>query len=153
MEYIRNVSENEIILSFLQGEYKSNRFSGNLREIMTDLSVSETLLLQADLNNKKENALRREMMARHRGYPDKDLFENFPLVANLRLQPFGQRVYRLYAYAVQTAGNFIPRISTELAACVDFGEYDLQCRNPFLGVNIRRDTAPVVLYRTATVRV
>ena len=78
MEYVRAASENEIILVFLQGEYKSYRFSENLRKIMTELSAPDSLILQADLNNEEENTLRRKILARHRGYPDKDLFENFP---------------------------------------------------------------------------
>ena len=78
MEYIREASEAEMILAFLQGEYESNRFSENLRKIMMELSASDTLIFQADLNNAEENALRREILARHRGYPDQDMFENFP---------------------------------------------------------------------------
>jgi len=78
MEYIREASEAEMILVFLQGEYKSNRFSENLQKIMAEMSVRDTLILQADLNSAEENALRREILARHRGYPDQDMFENFP---------------------------------------------------------------------------
>ena len=67
MKYIREATEAEMILVFLQGEYKSNRFSENLQKIMAELSVPDTLILEADLNSAEENALRREILARHRG--------------------------------------------------------------------------------------
>jgi len=77
LDYVREVSENEIILVFLQGEYKSDRFSENLRKIMMELSASDTLIFQADLNNAEEKTLQRKISECHRGYPAKDLFKVF----------------------------------------------------------------------------
>ncbi len=66
-------------------------------------------------------------------------------------QPFGKRVDRLDADAVQAARNFIARIAAELASGIDFGKHDFYRGNFFFGVRSRRNAAAVILYGTRTV--
>ena len=82
-----------------------------------------------------------------------DLAVDVAVLIDLRLQPFGERVDRLDADAVQTARNFIARVSAELTARVDLGKDDLHRRNALFGVDLGGDAAAVVLDRARTVHV
>lgn len=77
---IRKSNEAEVILDFLKGELKSNRFSENLENVLKELGLTENIILSADLNNKEENIKRLEIMHKFRGYPDEDMFNNFPKI-------------------------------------------------------------------------
>lgn len=88
MQYVREASEAEMILAFLQGEWQSQRFMGKLKQVMEELSASEELIVQGNLDSAEENALRREILARHRGYPNEDMFERFPEIAGWRYVRF-----------------------------------------------------------------
>ena len=79
------------------------------------------------------------------------LLIDVPVLKNLGLQPFRQRVYGLDADAVQAARHLIARIAAEFAARVDFGEYDLERGNPLLRVDIGRNTAAVIRNGAAAV--
>ena len=78
MEYIRDAGEAEMILAFLQGEIQSERFGEKLKQIMAEVGIDEDIVLQANLHNPEENVIRKQLLARHRGYPDRDMFERFP---------------------------------------------------------------------------
>ena len=82
MDYIRKATEAEMILAFLQGELRSNRFGETLKGIMEQTGVGEDILMRADLCNETENAIRRKLLALHRGYPDRDMFERFPQITD-----------------------------------------------------------------------
>lgn len=77
---VRESNESEVILEFLKGEIKSNRFSENLDSVLKELNVDKDIILSGDINNKEENIKRLEVMHRFRGYPDEDMFKNFPKI-------------------------------------------------------------------------
>ena len=78
MKRMRNASEEEMLLSFLQSEYRSARFGGDIVSALRSLGIDEAVITRGDPADEHENALRRRVMAVFRGYPDKEIFENFP---------------------------------------------------------------------------
>lgn len=75
---IRESNEAEVILEFLKGEINSNRFSENLNNVLKELNVDKSIIISGDINNKEENLKRLKIMHRFRGYPNEDMFNNFP---------------------------------------------------------------------------
>ena len=68
-----------MLLAFLQGEMKSERFSDDLHAALEATHANPSLITNADLRNREENALRREVMGAFRGYGrNEELFRNFP---------------------------------------------------------------------------
>lgn len=83
MNILRASSEEEMIAEFLKAEYRSERFSERIKEIMNELSFSESVILSADLNNAAENAARKKLLGEFRGYGlNRELFERFPAEIN-----------------------------------------------------------------------
>lgn len=80
MEKLRISSEAEMILEFLKGEIKSNRFNENLTETLNQLNLDSSIIENGNILNEKENLLRLKIMKIFRGYPDKELFKNFPKI-------------------------------------------------------------------------
>ena len=81
MRIIKQSDINEIVLSFLQGEIESERFSDDLNHALTKLNANKNIILKPDLNNEEENKLRADVLGEFRGYgKNEDLFENFPSV-------------------------------------------------------------------------
>ena len=80
MEKLRKSNENEMILEFLKGELNSNRFNKDLNDGLKKLDLDENIILNGNLNDDKENKLRLRIMKIYRGYPDEELFENFPKI-------------------------------------------------------------------------
>lgn len=80
METIRKTSEEEMILEFLKGELNSNRFNDKLKEVLSKLNLNTDIILNGDVSSEKENILRLKIMKLFRGYPDEELFENFPKI-------------------------------------------------------------------------
>ena len=79
MLYLREASEDEMILVFLKGEINSIRFQSQIHEVLHNLKMSVEIIDKADLNNLAENIKRREILKNFRGYKNNtDLFENFP---------------------------------------------------------------------------
>lgn len=79
MVYLRESSEDEMILEFLKGEIKSERFQNEIFEVLKKLEVSVDLIEKADLNRIDENLKRKEIMRSFRGYGGNiHLFKNFP---------------------------------------------------------------------------
>lgn len=78
MNVIRNSNENEMILEFLKGEIKSNRFNKDLYKVLNELNIDENIIVNGNINKDEENKLRLNIMNKYRGYPNKELFENFP---------------------------------------------------------------------------
>lgn len=90
MKKIRNSSENEMILEFLKGEITSRRFNEKLNNVLHELQYKKELILNGDLSNQQENAQRKNIMFKFRGYPTKELFENFPNIDNWDLVRFDE---------------------------------------------------------------
>lgn len=80
MRKIKDSSENEVMLSFLQGEYDSARFGDRLHKAMKTVGAKPEIILKGDVLNAEENELRREVMKEHRGSKVTDLFVNFPKI-------------------------------------------------------------------------
>lgn len=85
---VRQSNEAEVILEFLKGEIKSNRFSENLNGVLKELNLDDKIITCADLNNKEENLKRLEIMHKFRGYPNEDMFTNFPKITKWILCSF-----------------------------------------------------------------
>lgn len=80
MKNIRNSTEHEMILEFLKGELNSNRFNEKLIGIINKLNLNLDLINNGDVSNNNDNLSRLKIMKEYRGYPDKELFENFPKI-------------------------------------------------------------------------
>lgn len=92
MKKIRNSNENEMILSFLKGEFTSTRFNKKLNNSLKELGYKKEIILNGDLSNEDENDIRKNIMFHFRGYPTKELFENFPNIHTRDFQRIGEKV-------------------------------------------------------------
>ena len=82
MRKIKSSNENEMILEFLKGELNSNRFNDKLNDVIIKLNLDLDLITNGDIASDIENLSRLRIMKEYRGYPDKELFENFPKIDN-----------------------------------------------------------------------
>lgn len=80
MKKIRESSEAEMILEFLKGEINSKRFHKDLCNILSNMNLEETIINHGDITKEQENFQRLNIMKVFRGYPDDELFENFPKI-------------------------------------------------------------------------
>lgn len=78
MKILRSASEDEMLLAFLKGELRSERFSGELRAALSCVGAPEALVTSGDLSSAQENDARKAVMSAFRGYPDRDLFAEYP---------------------------------------------------------------------------
>lgn len=90
MKTIRDATEDEIILTFLNGEIHSERFSAKLNETIKQIKASKEIIINGNLTDKNENLLRKQILSLFRGYPDKELFDNFPAIIKWKFVQFGQ---------------------------------------------------------------
>ena len=88
MKKVRDSSESEMILTFLKGEITSQRFNEKLNNVLNELGYKKELILDGDFSNQNENVQRKNIMIKFRGYPTKELFENFPNIAHWDLVEF-----------------------------------------------------------------
>lgn len=80
MKKIRISSENEMILEFLKGEITSVRFNEKLNNVLNELGYEKKLIVNGNLFDKEENEKRKKVLSKFRGYPNKELFHNFPCI-------------------------------------------------------------------------
>ena len=78
MKIIRGASENEMILEFLKGEIDSKRFRSDLIGNMEKLGIDEKIIRSGSTDSDEENSLRKKLLGAFRGYPDREIFENYP---------------------------------------------------------------------------
>ena len=78
MQIIRSATQAEVVLSFLQGEFESSRFGDELRQVLDFFGFSHSLISNGDFCDTKQNDDRLKVFKKFRGFPDQDLFENFP---------------------------------------------------------------------------
>ena len=91
MIFIRKSSESEMIAEFLSDEYRSKRFSDDIKASMEKLKIPEQVITAPDITNDSENTLRKRVLGDFRGYGEnRELFENFPSIADWRLYRFEQ---------------------------------------------------------------
>jgi hypothetical protein len=79
MRVIRASSEDEMVAVFLRGELLSPRFAETVRCALARAGAGEDLVLNADLEDARENALRREILGTARGFGRREgVFGGFP---------------------------------------------------------------------------
>ena len=111
MKVIRKSNEDEIVLNFLKGELQSIRFNKDLIKTLEELNLSDEIITTANLNNEQENILRKEILAKFRGYgKNADLFENFPnitsyLLCEFSLEDLKDIFYINYSYWNELSNN------------------------------------------------
>lgn len=83
MIYLRDSSEDEMILEFLKGEIKSERFQDQIFDILNSQKVSVDIIEKANLNSLEENKIRKKILGIFRGYGcNTHMFENFPNISS-----------------------------------------------------------------------
>jgi len=88
MKKIRDSSEDEMILTFLQEEIQSERFKADIYKALQTTKIDASIITSGDLSNKSQNELRKKILGLFRGYPDKEIFENFPKIQRWELVEF-----------------------------------------------------------------
>jgi len=78
MKVIRESSEEEMLLEFLKGEIASERFRENIEASLIEAGAEKSIILNGDISDASQNEKRKLIMKYFRGYPDKDIFENYP---------------------------------------------------------------------------
>ncbi len=75
MKIIRNISEEEVVATFLKTELVSPRF----KHRYSNLSRKHIAMINnPNLKSKLENKYRSQLLSKTRGYPDRRIFTNFP---------------------------------------------------------------------------
>ncbi len=77
MRGFRPATESEVVLAFLRGELNSERFGDAIRQALVDAGGLQ-LVQNPHLESVNENQARARALARARGWPDLELFEDFP---------------------------------------------------------------------------
>ncbi len=73
------ISEDEMILEFLQAEIESSRFQKVLSEELKTQESDHSLIITPDLTDPKQNSLRKSIFKKYRDYENENgLFEGFP---------------------------------------------------------------------------
>jgi hypothetical protein len=78
MRIIRDVTEDEMVLAFLQGELDSPNYG-------ECLAPFTSVILSGDLTDDDSNDARRQALGRCRGYPNNALFAGFPQAVDWKL--------------------------------------------------------------------
>jgi hypothetical protein len=79
VELSEQTNENEMVAEFLRSDLLSQRFSEPLRKELTELGLSEELLLEPDVSDDTQNEERQLLLGRHRGWKTGEyLFADFP---------------------------------------------------------------------------
>jgi hypothetical protein len=131
MEIKEQVSEDEVIAEFLKGEINSKRFGKKILDILTKDKKEERILLNPNLENKKENLYRRKLLSKTRGFgKDKEIFENFPKDIIWKKAVFSKKELEKVKYIDYSYWNEISnksRLPKEAAKKINKGEkvYDV----------------------------
>ena len=79
MKIIKDIAENKFIATFLNTEISSERFGQDLKNIYQGMKIDPSIIKSPNLNDAKENILRKKILSKFRGYSEnRDLFEDFP---------------------------------------------------------------------------
>ncbi len=78
MRKIKQSNEDEMVLEFLKMEIDSDRYSEKILSVLLELNLDRKLIENGDKQSSNENALRKIVLGRFRGYPDSEIFERFP---------------------------------------------------------------------------
>jgi hypothetical protein len=78
LQVINEISEDEMIASFLIAEAESPRFKGMILKFAKDLGIKRSVIFKPNLASEAENKARKKILNAHRGYIGSALFEGFP---------------------------------------------------------------------------
>ena len=150
MKRINKITEEEMILEFLKGEYNSNRFNDDLKNALIKLNLNSDIISNGDITNKKENLERLKIMKEYRGYPDEELFENFPTIyewdyVKLSKEDIDKIYYIDYDYWNELSNNTSKPV--EAAKTINEGREIFKVSNqPFInGIKYVDNFPPVIL--------
>lgn len=91
MDIVRACTEAEMILSYLQAEFASERFSEQIVSTLNSLGLTSELINMPDLSDEVQNQQRRIVLGAYRGYgQNAHLFERFPQDIVWRLCRFSE---------------------------------------------------------------
>lgn len=109
-----------MISEFLRAEYLSERFSEQIKTEMSKLLIDEHIILSADIENVDENATRKKLLSKFRGYGlNREMFERFPTITAWSLCSFArddlEKIrYIDYSYWNElSAGTHLPMVAAE----------------------------------------
>ena len=111
MRKIRDTSEDEMIAVYLQAELNSTRFRADIEAYVRQERIDPRILHVPDWRNAQENALRRAILGRHRGYDrNEGYFQGFPADVRwervaLTREELEQVRYIEYDYWVELSGG------------------------------------------------
>lgn len=98
MKKIREATEDEIILVFLQEEIESERFCNDIKKILGLLKIDENIIRKGNPGNRNENEIRKRVLGLFRGYPDREIFENFPKMLKWEFVEFEDSDFEKFFY-------------------------------------------------------
>jgi hypothetical protein len=79
MRIVRESSEAEVLATFLRAELDSDRWRDTLRGLLEEAGEDEVVLKSPNIDDPRENALRAQLLERHRGWLSREgLFGDFP---------------------------------------------------------------------------
>jgi hypothetical protein len=79
MRHVEELSEHEMVATFLKAEVASTRFRKNILALLHRDHRDRSVIDQPDTTNKKENAYRARLLGKFRGYrQNRNLFASFP---------------------------------------------------------------------------
>lgn len=79
MKLGKRASVDEMIATFVRGEYDSARFGADYKVLLAGSGFDRTIIDQPDVSDARQNKVRRLMLRTVRGYPDRYLFTGFPV--------------------------------------------------------------------------
>jgi hypothetical protein len=75
----KRASVDDMIATFVRGEYDSARFGANYRVLLAGSRFDRSIIDKPDISDARQNKIRRRMLQIVRGYPDRLLFTDFPV--------------------------------------------------------------------------
>lgn len=78
MRLLRPASEDDMVAVFLAAEASSERYGPQIGEILAGLGQDRAVVEQPDARDEAASAVRRQILAAYRGYPDGDVFTRMP---------------------------------------------------------------------------
>lgn len=111
MKIIRSTPEDDMIATFLRGEYSSARFGEQVRTALQQLHADERMITNPDLSDREANRLRRQLLREARGYgSNESWFTDWPQTvewyrAELTQEELANVRYIVYSYWIDLTGG------------------------------------------------
>lgn len=94
---VRDSSEDEMILCFLKSELDSKRFGAKLTAAAEKLGTDLKIVHEGDIFSEEENSARKKLLGEFRGYPDREIFGEYPQNADWKYVQFsGEDLDNIY---------------------------------------------------------